>query len=104
MGGMENLSKNQERGSTITMSKVKYIKKDFCDMEMKHVAYKKSDILRIKDPTVLEALAVFEDAYEQSRAEQGKNPCPVYLVINTDEPYINEIIDVLRRNNNWGYK
>lgn len=25
-----------------------------------------------------------------------------YLVINTDEPYINEIIDILKKNNHWG--
>lgn len=36
------------------------------------------------------------------RAVDKKDPCPEYIVINTDEPYIAEIINVLKRNGAWG--
>lgn len=36
------------------------------------------------------------------RIIDGKDPVPEYIVINTDEPYIDEIIDVLKRHGHWG--
>lgn len=36
------------------------------------------------------------------RESEGKEPYPEYIVINTDEPYIQEIIDVLKKHNHWG--
>jgi hypothetical protein len=36
------------------------------------------------------------------RAAEGKEPCPEYLVINTDEPYAGEIIEIMKRNGHWG--
>ncbi len=35
------------------------------------------------------------------RREQWREPHPEYIVINVDEPYIGEIIDVLKRHGHW---
>lgn len=35
------------------------------------------------------------------RETQGKNPTPEYLVINRDEPYAPEIIEVLKKHGHW---
>lgn len=42
-----------------------------------------------------------EDIFEK-RVAEGKDPNPEYIVINTDETYIQEIIDVLKKHNHWG--
>lgn len=38
---------------------------------------------------------------EDGREKDGKKPYNSYIVINTDEPYINEIIDVMKRNGHF---
>ena len=40
-------------------------------------------------------------AVSAGRAAEGKEPCPKYLVINTDEIYANEVIKILKRNGHW---
>lgn len=44
------------------------------------------------------ALQVIEDG----RIEDGKKPYNNYLVINLDEPYADEVIEILKRNGHWG--
>lgn len=39
---------------------------------------------------------------QAGRKSDGKDPCPEYIVINTDEPYTQEVIDVLKRHGAWG--
>ena len=36
------------------------------------------------------------------RRIDGKNPYNKYLVINVDEPYASEIVEILKRNGHWG--
>ena len=36
------------------------------------------------------------------REKSGKKPDNTYLVINTDEPYAPEIVEILKRNGHWG--
>jgi hypothetical protein len=36
------------------------------------------------------------------REKDGKNPNNKYLVINVDEPYADEVIEILKRNGHWG--
>lgn len=38
---------------------------------------------------------------EDAREKDGKKPYNSYIVINTDEPYINEIIDIMKRNGHF---
>lgn len=42
------------------------------------------------------------DDIKAGRLADGKDPSPEYIVINTDEPYIDEIINVLKRHGHWG--
>lgn len=38
---------------------------------------------------------------EDGREKDGKNPYNSYIVINTDEPYIDEIIEVMKRHGHF---
>lgn len=38
---------------------------------------------------------------ENGREKDGKKPFNSYIVINTDEPYIDEIVDVMKRNGHF---
>jgi len=38
---------------------------------------------------------------ESKRYDEGKEPYNSYIVINTDEPYINEIIEVMKRHGHF---
>ncbi|WGT37752.1 hypothetical protein QH639_18200 [Lysinibacillus sp. 1 U-2021] len=38
---------------------------------------------------------------EHGREKDGKKPFNSYIVINTDEPYIDEIVDVMKRNGHF---
>lgn len=42
------------------------------------------------------------DWIEDGRTKDGKKPYNNYIVINIDEPYIDEIIEVMKRNGHWG--
>lgn len=39
---------------------------------------------------------------EEGREQDGKKPFNSYIVINTDEPYVNEVIEIMKRNGHWG--
>jgi hypothetical protein len=38
---------------------------------------------------------------EDGREKDGKKPFNSYITINTDEPFINEIIDVMKKHGSW---
>lgn len=38
---------------------------------------------------------------EHGRGKEGKNPHNSYIVINTDEPYIDEIVEVMKRHGHF---
>jgi hypothetical protein len=38
----------------------------------------------------------------EGRKYQGKKLTNTYVVVNTDEPYIADVVDVLKRNGHWG--
>lgn len=48
------------------------------------------------------AICVAQAEIEILRERAGKDVAPEYLVINTDEPYAPEIIEILKRNDHWG--
>jgi hypothetical protein len=39
---------------------------------------------------------------EEGREKEGKKPYNNYIVINVDEPYVDEIIEVMKRHGHWG--
>ncbi|MBR0602809.1 hypothetical protein HF695_10800 [Bacillus safensis] len=49
----------------------------------------------------LEHLVEVEMYIEEGRKKDGKKPSNNYVIINQDEPYIHEIIDVMKRNGHW---
>ncbi len=48
------------------------------------------------------ALGHIGEAIQEIRIKQGKSPVNQYLVINTDEPYADEVIDILKHHGHWG--
>jgi hypothetical protein len=72
-----------------------------CGGVKKHLVLKIKDIQNLSYHTQndLKATCICIKANRQSK---GKDPYPEYIVVNTDEPYINEIIDVLKRHGAWG--
>jgi uncharacterized Zn finger protein (UPF0148 family) len=48
------------------------------------------------------ALIEIQSNIEDGRLNEGRNIGNTYLVINTDEPYASEVIEILKRNGHWG--
>lgn len=46
-------------------------------------------------------LSYVQRRIEEAREEEGKSPYNSYIVINTDEPYILEIIEVMKRHGHF---
>lgn len=42
------------------------------------------------------------DKIKDCRKAEGKKPFNNYVVINLDEPYIDEIVEIMKRNKHWG--
>lgn len=42
------------------------------------------------------------DMVKEARSSEGRDPNPEYLVINLDEPYAPEVIEILKCNGHWG--
>lgn len=41
------------------------------------------------------------DYIENGRIEDGKKPYNNYMVINLDEPYVDEVIEIMKRHGHW---
>ena len=67
----------------------------------KFVVLKREDLNRL-DGNTRGGVTRAANRIGDMRALEGKNPSPEYLVINTDEPYAGEIIEILKRNGHWG--
>lgn len=70
------------------------------DMKLKFTVIKNEEVLSLpKGELWMERLNNISDALDvhHYREEPKK-----YLVINTDEPYADEIIEILKRNGHWG--
>lgn len=73
-------------------------------LQMKYRVFKIEDIeeyLTTFQKMQLREIAEFIDC---GRVEDGKPPASenTYVVINTDEPYIDEIIETMKYNGHWG--
>jgi hypothetical protein len=70
------------------------------EMEMKYTVIKNEDILSLPKGTVwMQSLNNICHAVNVNRLPKQPN---TYLVINTDEPYVDEIINILKRHGHWG--
>jgi hypothetical protein len=70
-------------------------------MKMKYVVLKVDDINRYLDEKSKIEIAAAGTAIDTLRMVEGKE-INNYLVINTDEPYADEVIDILKRHGHWG--
>lgn len=70
-------------------------------MKMKYTVLKNDDIHRYLDEKEKIELVASTSAIQQLRAIEGKKE-NTYLVINTDEPYADEVIEIMKRNGHWG--
>lgn len=71
-------------------------------MEMKFTVIKNEDVEKYLNGNDKSELSRLLWKIEQGRYEEGKEATNTYLTINTDEPYISEIIDILKANRQWG--
>ncbi|MED1904967.1 hypothetical protein [Cytobacillus firmus] len=70
-------------------------------MKMKFTVLKNDDINRYLDEKAKIELSASTAAIQQLRAIEGKK-VNTYLVINTDEPYADEVIEIMKRHGHWG--
>jgi hypothetical protein len=65
-------------------------------------------VIKIEDAQkflTIQQMEQFESIIEiirDGRANEGKSIDHVHLIINTDEPYADRIIEILKANNHWG--
>lgn len=67
----------------------------------KFTVIKNDDVEKYLTPSSKEALEDIKSDIYFSRIGDYKTD-NTYLVINTDEPYANQIIDILKANGHWG--
>lgn len=71
-------------------------------MQIKFTMFKNEDIEKYTGNLTKEVLKKTGALIASGRERDGKNPNNTYLVINTDEPYANEIVEILKKNGHWG--
>lgn len=73
--------------------------------ERRYTVINERDFLKyVPEPVKDEFRNIFTyaaDYIEAGREEVGKKPYNNYIVINTDEPYIDEIIAVMKKHGHW---
>lgn len=67
-------------------------------MRITHVVLKKADV---EAANMGAKLQVVSEIVGRHRESEGKNPAPEYIVVNVDEPYASEIINVLKKYGKW---
>lgn len=68
----------------------------------KFTVIKNDDLKKyINQDDVLDLEIILEEIGNR-REDEGKSRHNTYLVINTDEPYAPEIIEIIKRNGHWG--
>lgn len=71
-------------------------------MEMKFTVIKNEDIEKHLDDRDKSELSRILWKISQLRLQEGKNSENSYLVINVDEPYAEEVVDILKDFGHWG--
>lgn len=73
--------------------------------ERRYTVINEHDVEKYLSIGVQQDLAIMLDRMlgniEHGREKDGKKPFNSYIVINTDEPYIDEIVDVMKRNGHF---
>jgi hypothetical protein len=70
---------------------------EFTAKENTHIVIKHDDVLTMLTSDEAVALGYILDKIENTRYEQGKKIQQSYYVVNRDEPYAQEVFDVIKR-------
>lgn len=73
-----------------------------CGAQDKFIVFKREDAANFLTRVQRDILSRLLKAIASGRLRKGKKTDNEYLVINTDEPYAPEIIEILKRNGHWG--
>jgi hypothetical protein len=74
-----------------------------CGGVRKHLVIKIDDYVKYVKSSFKAAMLNNDlEDIQAGRKADGKDPCPEYIVVNTDESYVQEVIDVLKRHGAWG--
>lgn len=68
----------------------------------KFTVLKNEDIQKYCSTYEVEMLEQICSSIQSGRITDNRKPNNIYLVINTDEPYADEVIEILKRNGHWG--
>lgn len=72
-------------------------------MRIKHLVIKIEDYVKYVNSSFKAAMLDNDlEDIKKGRIADGKNPSNTYLVINTDEPYADEVIEIMKRHGHWG--
>lgn len=74
---------------------------DVTGMANKFTVIKNEDIKRLA-PGYADLLRLILSQIALDRMTRGKNTAPIYLVVNEDEPYADEVIEIMKRHGHWG--
>jgi len=67
----------------------------------KFTVLKNEEVEKYLSPLAKHRLQQLLDVINHCRIRDNK-PLNTYLVINTDEPYADEVIEILKKNGHWG--
>ena len=75
--------------------------------EVKFVVINKNDVSKyVQSSEIIESfnetLTNVSNCIEHGRNQDDKNVENSYIVINTDESYIDEVVEILKRHGHWG--
>lgn len=70
-------------------------------MEIKFTVLKNEDIEKHLTEVQKNDLVSIIETIANGRIGEGKHRSNTYIVINTDEPYVQEIIEIMKRNGHW---
>ena len=71
-------------------------------INIKYTVVKNDDVANYLDENQVETLSRLLTKVMAERMFAGKLPENIYLVINTDEPYADQIIDIMKSHGHWG--
>jgi hypothetical protein len=68
----------------------------------KFTVLKNEDIEKHLTSPMKHSLVMMCDEIESGRKLEGKSKCNSYVVINLNEPYAEEVIEIMKRHGHWG--
>jgi hypothetical protein len=84
------------------VEKITFNEEGLAKMKMKFTVLKNEDIERYVPKFMANTLEDICKHIEDGRKKDGKKPKNTYIVINMDEPYATEVIEILKRHGHWG--